>query len=202
MGKSIVAAVIALVVGAGGGYGFEMMKADELSQKLSAVMQERDQAQQNVARLTKADHDAVRKWGDELGKRVAAAIPASAAPAAADAPAVPPDTAKMVDGARAILAARDGFRAVLDNARAAMDSDLDALAAELGNPKMDPVKVQAMLQSLQQNWPDKQKALESATHALLADLGILPPEKPAAMAPAAPMPAAAAPAAPAAPAKK
>ena len=126
MGKSIVVAVIALVVGAGGGYGFEMMKADELSQKLSAVTQERDQAQQNAARLTKADHDAVKKWGDELG-----------------------------------------------------------------NPKMDPVKVQAMLQSLQQNWPAKQKDIESATHALLADLGILPPEKPAA-----------APAAPAAPAKK
>jgi len=207
--KLILAVIVALAVGAGGGYWFEMMKVDEVNQQLTVMTQQKNQAQQNADRLMKADQDAVKKWGNELGKLIVAATAApEAPPAATDAPAAPvvPDTAKIVDGARAILAARDGFRASLDNARAAMDSDLDALASELGNPKMDPMKVQNLLQTLRQGWPDKQKALESATHALLADLGILPPEKPAAAMTPAAAPAAMtttpAPAAPAAPAKK
>jgi len=186
--KLILIGVVALLAGAGGGYWYGMMKVDEVNQQLTAMTQQRTQAQQNADRLAKANQDAVKKWSTELGKLVVASVPA--APADAQATPIAPDPAKTVDSARALLAARDGIRVSIDSARAAMDSDFDALATELGNPKMSPVKVGQILQALQQSWPDKQKNLDAATRTLLVELGILPPEKPAAaMAPAA-MPAA------------
>ncbi len=182
--KSILVAVVALLVGAAGGYWYGMMKVDEVNQQLAAMTQQKTQAQQTADRLSKANQDAVKKWSTELGKLVVASVPA--APAGAQATPAAADPAKTVDNARALLAARDGIRVSLDGARAAMDSDFDALATELGNPKMDPMKVQNLLQALQQGWPDKQKNLDAETRTLLVDLGILPPEKPAAaMAPAA-----------------
>jgi hypothetical protein len=192
--KSILFVVVGLLVGAAGGYWYGMLKVDEVNQQLTAMTQQKTQAQQNADRLTMANQVAIKKWSTELGKLVMVSVPADvqATPPAA------PDPAKMVDSARALLAARDGIRVSLDSARAAMDSDFDALATELGNPKMAPAKVEQILQVLQQTWPDKQKNLDAATRALLVELGILPPEKSVAtMAPtAAP---AAAPAASAAP---
>jgi hypothetical protein len=192
--KSILFVVVGLLVGAAGGYWYGMLKVDEVNQQLTAMTQQKTLAQQNADRLTMANQVAIKKWSTELGKLVMVSVPADVQ---ATSPAVP-DPAKMVDSARALLAARDGIRVSLDSARAAMDSDFDALATELGNPKMAPAKVEQILQVLQQTWPDKQKNLDAATRALLVELGILPPEKPVAtMAPtAAP---AAAPAASAAP---
>ena len=110
------------------------------------------------------------------------------------------DPAKTIDATRARLTARDGIRASLDGVRASMDGDMDALAAELGAATPNPDKIKVALESLKQNWPAKEQAIEAASRKLLADFALLPP--PPAPAPvAAPAPAAAAAApAPAAPA--
>jgi hypothetical protein len=111
------------------------------------------------------------------------------------------DGAKAIDAARAILALRDGFRASLDGVRSSMNSELDTLAAELGNATPDTAKIKGLLDSLKQNWPEKEKNLQAATQKLLIDLGLA--QAPAAPKPAAaPAPAAAAPAAAPADAKK
>lgn len=196
--KMILVGVVSLIVGAAAGGGFGMMQTDEVTQKLVAATQEKDQAVQNADRMRKMNDDAAKKYGRELGKLVTA-IGASTAPAAA--PAAAPasaadDAARLIDGARAILAARDGFRASLDGVRASMNSEFDALAAELGNATQDVEKVKQVLDTLKQGWPNKEKAIEDATRKLMVDLGLL-------QAPAAPKPAAApAPAPASAPAEK
>jgi|GEM_PF-1588502 len=101
------------------------------------------------------------------------------------------DPVKLIDEARAILAARDGLRGSLDGARVAMNSEFDALAAELGAAAPDASKVKQILESLKQSWPRKEIELEAATRRLLVDLGLqqaaLPPKlAPAAAAPMAP----------------
>ena len=191
--KTILIAVVALIVGAAGGGGYGMMQVDEVTQKLMAAMQDRDQAAQNADRLRKMNDEAAKKYGKELGRLVtsaggAPAAPAAAAPAAGQpAPAPAPaadDPVKLIDSARAILAARDGFRASVDGVRASMNLEFDALAAELGTATPDAAKVKQMLAGLKQNWPNKEKDMEAATRKLLVDLGVL-------QAPAAPKPAAA-----------
>lgn len=211
--KMIVAGVVGLLVGAAGGAGYGMMQVDEVTQKLAAATQEKDQAVQSADRMRKTNDEASRKYGKELGKLVMAVSPAApaAAPAApapatpaapaADqpaAPAVADDSAKTFDSARAILAMRDGFRGSLDGVRAAMDSEMDAMATELGAAAPNAAKIRELLDSLKQSWPDKEKNLQAATQRLLVDLGLAqaaPAPKPAAATASAP--AAAAPAAPA-----
>jgi hypothetical protein len=197
--KTILIAVVTLIVGAAVGWGYGMLQVDDVTQKLMATMQERDQAQQSADRLRKMNDEAPKKYGKDLGKLVMAmGAPApAAAPAAAPAPGQPApapaasaapaadDPAKLLDSARAILATRDGFRASLDGARASMNSELDALAAELGNATPDAGKVKQILESLKQNWPNKEKDMEAATRKVMVDLGLL-------QAPPAPKPAAAA----------
>jgi hypothetical protein len=210
--RTIVSGVVSLIIGAAGGLWYGMMQVDEATQKLMVAMQEKDQAVQNANRLRRMNDDAAKKYGKDLGKLVMAvgaaessappaAAPAQAQPALAPAAAAPaPDPAKLIDNGRAILAARDGFRASLDGVRASMNSEFDALAAELGNAAPDSEKVKQILESLKQNWPQKETNMEAATRKLLVDLGVLqaaPAPKPA----AAPAPTAApAPAPTAAPA--
>ena len=195
--KTMLVGGVALIVGAAGGGGYGMMQVDDVTQKLNAAMQEKDQALQGADRLRKMNDEAVTKYGKELGKLVMAAVgsaPAAAAPAAAapvtGQPAVTPPAAtagedtKLIDGARALLAQRDGFRASLDGVRASMNSEMDALAAELGNPVPNIGKVKDLLDSLKQNWPEKEKNMQAATQKLLVDLGLV-------QAPAAPKPVAA-----------
>jgi hypothetical protein len=198
--KMILVGVGSLVVGAAGGGGYGMMQVDDVTQKLMAATQEKEQAVQNADRLRKQSDDAAKKYGKDLGKLVLAA--GATAPAATPAPAPgqpevappPDDGAKLIDSVRAILAVRDGFRASLDGVRASMDSEMDALAAELGNPTPNVSKVKELLDGLKQNWPDKEKNMQTATQKLLLDLGLA--QAPAAPKPAAtPAPAAAAPAA-------
>lgn len=175
--KTIVIAVVALIVGAVGGVGYGMIEVDEVTQKLVAAMQERDQAAQNADRMRKMNDEAPKKYGRELGKLVAA-LPAG------------DDPAKLVDSARAILAARDGFRVSLDGARASMNSEFDALAAELGNATPDADKMKALLDGLKQNWPAREKGMEEASRKLLVDLGLLQaPAAPKSEAAPAPAPA-------------
>jgi hypothetical protein len=174
--KTIVIALVALVVGAVGGAGYGMMQADELTQKLVAMTQEKDQAVQATDHLRKMNDEAVRTYGTNLGKMVAG-VPAG------------DDPAKLTDSARAILAARDGFRGSLDGARAAMNSEFDELAAELGNSAPNPEKIKQLLDGLKQNWPAKEKGLDDASRKLLVDLGVLkgsPAPAPAAAPAAAP----------------
>lgn len=200
--KLAVTGVVALVVGAAGGIGYGMMQVDEVNQKLAATTQEKDQAVANANRLKKLSDDAATKFGKDLGKLVmASAAPAAAAPAAAPAAGQPAaaapapaadDSAKVLDSARAILAMRDGFRASLDGVRAAMDSEMDAMAIELGAAAPNAEKIKGLLETLKQNWPDKEKNLQAATQQLLVDLGLAAkPAAPAAPAAAAPAPAAA-----------
>ena len=197
--KLIVVGVAALVVGAAGGGGYGMMQVDDVTQKLMAATQEKDQAVQNAERVRKLNDEATKKYGKDLGKLVmaAGAPAAAAAPAAPVAAGQPPaaddNNAKIFDSVRALLAVRDGFRASLDGVRASMDSEMDALAAELGNPAPNVYKVKELLDTLKQNWPDKEKNIQTATQKLLVDLGL-------AQAPAAPKPAPAAPAPAATPA--
>lgn len=192
--KMLLVGFVSLVIGAAGGGGYGMMQADEVTQNLMAVTHEKDQAAQDANRLRKLNDDATKKYGKDLGKLViaaGAAAPAAGAPVAG-LPAInpaPDDGAKAIDSARAILALRDGFRSSLDGVRATMDSEMDALAAELGNAIPDAGKVKGLLDSLKMNWPDRERDLEAATRKLLIDLGL-------AQAPAAPKPAVAAPAAP------
>lgn len=192
--KTILIAVLALIVGAAAGGGYGMMQVDDVTQKLIAAMKEKDQAVQNSDRLRKLSDEATKKYGKDLGKMVqaAGALPAD-------------DPAKLIDSVRALLAVRDGFRSAQDGARASMNSEFDALAAELGGATPSADKVKQLLDALKQSWPDKEKNMEEATRRLLVDLGLLQappaPKAAAASAPAdAPAPAAAAPAAPAAPA--
>ena len=207
--KTMLVGGLALIVGAAGGGGYGMMQVDDVTQKLNVATQEKDQAMQSADRLRKASDEASKKYGKDLGKLImAAGAPApAAAPApvtgqpAVGAPAAAVDDAKLVDSARALLALRDGFRASLDGVRASMDSEMDALATELGNPAPNPGKVKDLLDSLKQNWPEKEKNLQAATIKLLTDLGLA--QAPAAPKPAAaPAPAAAAPAAAPADTKK
>lgn len=201
----IVIGAVSLIIGAAGGWWYGVMQVDDVTLKLMTATQEKDQAVQNADRLRKMNDDAAKKYGKDLGKLVMAVAtpplpvapaeaPAQGQPAPAPAAAAPAadDPAKLVDGARAILAARDGFRASLDGVRASMNSEFDALAAELGNAAPDSEKVKQILESLKQKWPRQEKDMEAATRKLLADLGLLriaPVSKPAA-APA-PAPAAA-----------
>lgn len=203
--KMIVAGVVGLVVGGGAGGFWGMSQVDEKQQQLMAMAGEKDAAQAAAAKLKRDADEAPKRWGRELGRLVAVAVPdapatapapgaASAAPAAAPAPAAD-DPARMLDAARAVLAQRDTFRSSLDSVRAQMGGDMDALALEIGNATPDMEKVRALLASLKSNWPGMEKELEGATRRLFADMGLgAPAAKPA----AAPAPAAAAPAAPAA----
>lgn len=54
-----------------------------------------------------------------------------------------------------------------------MNSEFDALAAELGNAAPDVDRVKEILNGLKQNWPNKEKSMTDATRKLLADLGLL-----------------------------
>ena len=63
--KMIVIGVVALIVGAAGGGGYGMMQVDEVTQKLMAATQEKDQAVQNALRLRKLSDDSgkkIRRW--------------------------------------------------------------------------------------------------------------------------------------------
>lgn len=208
--KTMVIAILALIVGAAAGAGFGMMQTDEVTQKLMVALQERDQAQQSAARLRSVNDAATRKYAQELGKLVTAAgavvvppptpvpTPADAIPGVAPV-AVPPaplsaEALKLIDQVRALLAARDGFRSPLDGLVASMNSELDALASELGNSPPDVEKVKQSVEALKQNWPARDKAMTDATRRLLADLGVVPAAAqaqpaPAPSAPAAPRPA-------------
>ena len=197
--KLILVGVVSLLVGAAAGGGFGMMQVDEVTQQLTAMTQQKDEALKGLDRAKKMPEESAKKFGKDLAALV------TATGAATD------DPAKTIDASRALLTARDQIRASLDGVRAAMDGDMDALATELGaaNPNADKIKV--ALESLKQNWPAKEQALEAASRKLLIDLGLLqaaPAAKPeaapapAAAAPAAPAPAAAAPAPAAAPAAK
>ena len=198
--KMILVGVVSLIIGVAVGGGYVMMEVDEVSQKLMEATQKKDQAVQSADRLRKLSDEAAQKYGKDLGKLVmAAGAPAPAAVAApvtgqpAVAPAAADDGAKMIDSARAILALRDGFRASLDGVRASMNSEMDALAIELGNATPNAAKIKELLDGLKQNWPEKEKNLQAAAQKLLIDLGLAqtpPAPKPA----AAPAPAAAAPA--------
>lgn len=191
--KLILVGVVSLLVGAAGGGGFGMMQVDEVTQKLTAAQQEKDEALKSLDRTRKMPEEATKKFGKDLAALVTTATTPS------------DDPAKTIDNARALLTARDQIRASLDGVRASMDGDMDALATELGaaNPNADKIKV--ALESLKQNWAAKEQAIEAASRKLLIDIGLVqapPAPKPAAdpaPAAAAPAPAAAAPA-PAAPA--
>jgi hypothetical protein len=183
MGAKVNIALASLIVGAAGGGSYGMMLVDETKLKLIEVMKEKDQAALNANRMRAMIDDAAKKYGKELGALVmAAGAPASAAPPAAApaqgqpaAPAAAPaadDPAKLVDDARAILAARDGYRVSLDGVRAALSSEFDALAAELGSAKPNAAKVKQILDGLKQNWPNKEKDIEAATRKLLVDLNV------------------------------
>ena len=120
----------------------------------------------------------------------AAAEPATGLPPVA-APVVD-EGAKVMDAARALLVVRDGFRSSLDAARGAMDSEMDAIATELGSATPNTARIKELLDALKLNWPGKEKDLEAATRKLLADLGLATTAapKPAATPPAdAPAPA-------------
>ena len=180
--KMILAGVVSLLVGAAAGGGFGMLQVDEVTQQLNAANQQKDEALKGLDRAKKMPDESAKKFGKDL------AALATAASAATDEPA------KTIDATRALLTARDQIRASLDGVRASMDGDMDALAAELGaaNPNADKIKV--ALESLKQNWPAKEQAIEAASRKLLVDLGLLQ-ALPAPKAEAAPAPAAAAPAA-------
>ncbi len=204
-GKLAITGLVALVVGAAGGIGYGMMQVDEVNQKLAATTREKDQVVQNADRLRKTNDEASKKYGRELGNLIMAASAAvlAVAPAApvtgqpAVTPPVADDSAKTLDSARAILAVRDGFRASLDGVRLSMDSEMDGMAAELGAPAPNAIKVKELLDSLKQTWPEKEKNIQAATQRLLADLGLSPAPavaKPAAAPALAPVPTATAPA--------
>ena len=203
----MVVGVVSLIIGAAGGWWYGKIQVDDVTLKLMTVTQEKDQALQSADRLRKSNNEAAAKYGKDLGKLVmAVAIPASPAPSAEapaqgqSAPAAAPavvDPAKFIDSIRAMLLARDQIRAKLDGVRATIDSEFDALAAELGNAAPDSEKLKQVMESMKQNWPQKEKDMEAATRGLLVDLGILqaaPVPKPAAT----PQPAAAPAPAPAA----
>ncbi len=165
MGAKINIAVASLIVGVAGGASYGMMLVDETKLKLIEVLKDKEQAAQNADRMRILNDNAVKRYGKELGTLVrAAGVPA--APPAAD------DPAKLIDDARAILAARDGYRASLDGVRATLNSEFDALAAELGSAKPKPDKVKQILDDLKQNWPNKEKDMEAATRKLLVDLNL------------------------------
>ena len=195
--RMIVIGVVSLIIGAAGGWWYGMMQVDDVTLKLMAAIQEKEQALQSAERLRKTNHEAATKYGRDLGKLVtaggapaAAAAQAQSVPAASAAASVPDDRAKFVDSVRVMLAVRDRIRAALDEVRAAMNSEFDALAAELGNAAPDAEKLKQTLESLKQNWPQKEKDMEKATRGLLVDLGILA-AAPAPRSAAAPQPAAA-----------
>jgi hypothetical protein len=201
--RIIVIGVVSLIIGAAGGWWYGMMQVDDVTLKLVAATQEKDQALQSADLLRKTNNEAATKYGKDLGKLVTAAgapaagaAQAQPAPAASAATPAAEDPAKLIDSVRVLLAARDHIRATLDGVRAAMNSEFDALAAELGNATPDAEKLKQTLDALKQNWPQKEKDIETATRGLLADLGILqaaPAPKPAAT----PQPAAASAPAPA-----
>ncbi|MEI8278002.1 MAG: hypothetical protein WCG00_18630, partial [Hyphomicrobiales bacterium] len=159
--KMILVGVVSLLVGAAGGVGFGMMQVDEVTQKLTAVTQEKDDALVNLDRTRKMPDESAKKFGKDLTALV------NAAGAATE------DPAKTIDATRALLGARDQIRAALDGVRASMDGDMDALAAELGtaSPNIDKIKV--ALESLKQSWPAKEAAIEAASRKLLVDIGLL-----------------------------
>ena len=194
-GRTLVIGVVSLIIGAAGGWWYGMLQVDAVTLKLMTAVQEKDQAILNADRLRKTNDEAAAKYGKDLGRLVTAggapaavALPAQPAPAASAAAPAMEDPAKLIDGVRAMLAARDHIRSTLDGVRGAMNSEFDALAAELGNAPPDTEKLKQVLESLRRNWPQKEKDLEAATRRLLTDLGILQPA-PAPKPAAAPQPA-------------
>ena len=195
--RMIVIGVVSLIIGAAGGWWYGMMQVDAVTLKRMTAVQEKEQAMQSADRLRKTNDEAAAKYGRDLGKLVTtvgapAAVAAQAQPAPAASAAAPAvdDPAKLIDSVRALLAARDHIHAMLDGVRTAMNSEFDALTVELGNAAPDAEKLKQTLDSLKQNWPQREKNIETATRGLLIDLGILqavPAPRPA----AAPQPAAA-----------
>lgn len=174
----IMIGIVSLIIGAAGGWWYGMLQVDEVTLKLMAATQEKEQALQSADRLRKSNIEAATKYGRDLGKLVTAggapaAVQSQPAPAAPAAAPAGDDPAKLIDSVRGMLAARDRIRAMLDGVRAAMNSEFDALAAELGNAAPDAEKLKQILETLKRNWPQKEKDLEAATRRLLTDLGIL-----------------------------
>ena len=177
--KIILVGVVSLIIGAVLGIAYAGLETDEVRGQLAATMQERDQAMQNSERLRKLNAEAEKRYATNLGKLIVASPGGD-------------DPAKLIDHARMVLTTRDGYRASLDAVRAAMNSDFDSLAAELGNAVQNPERVKAIMDGLKQDWPNKEKNIDDATRKLLADLGLgqaLPAPKPQAAPPAAPAPA-------------
>ena len=79
-----------------------MMQVDEVTQKLTAATQEKDEALKSLDRARKMPDESAKKFGKDLAALV------TATGAAAD------DPAKTIDASRALLAARDQIRASLD----------------------------------------------------------------------------------------
>ena len=58
--KMILVGLVSLVVGAAGGGGYGMMQVDDVTQKLMAATQEKEQAVQDATRLRTMNDDAAK----------------------------------------------------------------------------------------------------------------------------------------------
>jgi len=82
--------------------------------------------------------------------------------------------AELVARSRALVAARNGYRSVLDSVGSRLDSEIDALEAELRKPRPDPAVIRTLTRVLQAKWPAKEDEIELAVRKLMTELGLVP----------------------------
>jgi hypothetical protein len=85
----------------------------------------------------------------------------------------------VVTNAKALVASRNDLRSSLESIGSRLDTEIDALEAELKKPNPNPAKVKQLLEIIKQKWPLKEQQIEVEVRKMLAEMGLTLEDSPA-----------------------